>query len=165
MTPRPTSEALVAEACARITGPARVADVGTGNGALAIAIATARPQAWVWAIDIDESAVALARANVARAGVGDRVCVCQGDLLQPAPAPLDVIVANLPYLAASTAARHPELRAEPFGAVFAGGDGLGPYRRLVAAAAAKLAPTGTLLLQLYGRIVVTERPDTLRKAS
>jgi methylase of polypeptide subunit release factors len=72
-------------------------------------------------------------------------------------APLDLIVANLPYLRASTVANHPELRSEPFAAVFAAGDGLGAYRRLVAAATTKLAPTGTLLLQLHGCVVVAER--------
>jgi release factor glutamine methyltransferase len=161
MTPRPTSERLVAAALARIDGEARVADVGTGGGALAIAIAARRPQAVVWATDVDERAVALARANVARFGLGDRVFVCNGALLQPVPAQLDLIVANLPYLAAASAGEHAELRTEPFGAVFAAGDGLGPYRRLVDAAASWLARDGTLLLQLDRRILAARREDLL----
>jgi release factor glutamine methyltransferase len=166
MTPRVTSERLVAEACARISGPARVADVGTGSGAIAIAIALARSEAQVWATDVDERAAALARVNVDRYGVQDRVFVRRGDLLEPVPAPLDLIVANLPYLHATTVATHPELRGEPFAAVFAAGDGLGTYRRLVAAATTKLAPAGTLLLQLHGRVVVAERAQlaALREA-
>lgn len=159
MTPRATSEPLVAEARARIKGAARVADVGTGSGALAIAIAHACPCAEVWCTDVDERAVALACANVARHGLGDRVFVRRGDLLGPVPAPLDLIVANLPYLAARTAPDHPDLREEPFAAVFAGGDGLGAYRRLVSAAAAKLAPAGALILQLFGQVVVAERAE------
>jgi release factor glutamine methyltransferase len=159
MTPRAASERLVAEACNRIDGPARVVDVGTGTGAIAIAIAVSRPEAYVWATDVDEKAVALARANVARLGLVDRVFVRRADLLGPAPTPVDVIVANLPYLAARTAARYPDLRAEPFAAVFAPGDGLGAYRRLVVSAAAKLAPTGTLLLQLDERVVAAERHE------
>ncbi len=58
----------------------------------------------------------------------------RGDLLGPVPGLLDVIVANLPYVAAATVADHPELEREPFAAVFASGDGLDPYRRLVDAA-------------------------------
>ena len=154
MTPRPASEQLVAQACKCIDGPARVADVGTGTGAIAIAIAVRRPKAHVWATDIDERAAALARANVSRFGLVDRIFVRCGDLLGPVPGSLDVIVANLPYLRASMAAKHPELRGEPLAAVFAPSDGLGAYRRLVVAAATKLAPNGTLLLQLHGRVVV-----------
>src|SRR6186997_1394789 len=153
MTPRATSEQLVAEACARIGDAASVADVGTGSGALAIAIAAARPQAHVWATDVDGRAVRLARANVVRLGLAGRVRVRRGDLLEPVPGPLDVIVANLPYLAAATAASHPDLRAEPFDAVFASGDGLDPYRRLVTGAATQLRAGGALVLQLYGRVV------------
>ena len=159
MTPRPTSERLVAAASERIAGRARVADVGTGSGALAIAIAAACPRAEVWATDVDERAVTLARVNVLRAGLRDRVVVRRGDLLEPVPVPVDVIVANLPYLAAADAPNHPDLRAEPFGAVFAPGDGLDVYRRLVAAAATKLAPGGTLLFQLHRRVVVANREE------
>jgi release factor glutamine methyltransferase len=159
MTPRPTSERLAAAVCARIDGRARVADVGTGSGALAIAIAHACPGAEIWATDVDEGAVALAHANVVRLGLGDRVLVRRGDLLGPVPAPVDLIVANLPYLAAHSADRYPDLAAEPFDAVFAAGDGLDSYRRLVSAAAAKLAPTGTLLLQLHGSVVIAESAE------
>ena len=105
-------------------------------------------------------------ANVARVGFGDRVAVRRGDLLERVPAPVDLIVANLPYLAEARAADYPDLSSEPFDAVFAAGDGLEPYRRLAATAATKLAPTGTLLLQLYGevRIVEFEEIPALREA-
>jgi release factor glutamine methyltransferase len=159
MTPRATSERLVAAACARIDSAARVADVGTGSGALAIAIAARCLAARVWATDVDEHAVVLARANVARLALGDRVLVWRGDLLEPVPTPLDVIVANLPYLPARSAARYLDLSTEPFAAIFAAGDGLDGYRRLIRQAAAKLAPGGTLLLQLHGEVLAAERAE------
>ena len=160
MTPRATSEQLVATARTRLAGrPVRVADVGTGSGAIAIAIAIACPNAEVWATDISRSAVALARANVRRHRLEDRVFVRQGDLLTPVRGPLDLIVANLPYLAASTAAQHPDLLSEPATAVFAAGDGLEPYRRLVDAAAIQLADGGALLLQLNRRVVEGSRSE------
>jgi release factor glutamine methyltransferase len=160
MTPRAASEQLVATARTRLAGrPARVADVGTGSGAIAIAIAIACPNAEVWATDVSRSAVALARANVRRHRLEDRVFVRHGDLLTPVRDPLDLIVANLPYLAASTAAQHPDLLSEPASAVFAAGDGLEPYRRLVDAASIQLADGGSLLLQLNRRVVEASRSE------
>jgi HemK-like putative methylase len=155
MTPRPASEQLVAAATARVgVRRVRIADVGTGSGAIAIAIATACPRAQVWATDASRCAVALARENVRRHRLERRVVVRRGDLLGPVPGLLDLIVANLPYVAASSAADHPELEREPFAAVFAPGDGLEPYRRLVDTAPAQLAKDGVLLLQLHRRVVV-----------
>lgn len=160
MTPRAASERLVAESCARIgSRAARIADVGTGSGAIAIAIATRCPNALVWATDNDRRAVALARTNVQRHRLDDRVFVRSGDLLAPVAVPVDLIVANLPYLAAASVGDHAELRKEPFTAVFASGDGLDPYRRLVDDAASWLADDGTLLLQLDRRIVIAGRAD------
>ena len=160
MTPRSASAQLVAAARTRLAErPARVADVGTGSGAIAIGIAIACPNAEVWATDVSGEAVALARANVRRHRLEDRVHVRCGDLLAPVPGPLDLIVANLPYIAASAAAEHPDLASEPAGAVFADGDGLGPYRRLVDAAATRLADDGSLLLQLDRRVVAASRAE------
>lgn len=160
MTPRPASERLVAEAAARLAGRrARVADVGTGGGAISVAIASACPDAEVWATDTSRCAVLLARANVRLHGLDDRVFVRQCDLLEDVPAPVDLIVANLPYLPASTAAEHPDLLVEPFDSVFAPGDGLGPYRRLVDAAWTWLAGDGALLLQLHRRVLAATRAE------
>jgi release factor glutamine methyltransferase len=159
MTPRTASERLVAEVCARIHGSARVADVGTGSGAIAVAIAARCPEALVWATDVDARAVALARANVGRHALEDRVFVRRGDLLTAVPRRLDVIAANLPYLAAREAADHPDLGGEPFAAVFGAGDGLDAYRRLIAAAATKLTPAGTLLVQFRRSVLVASRPQ------
>jgi release factor glutamine methyltransferase len=160
MTPRATSERLVTESWARIgSRAARLVDVGTGSGAIAIAIAMRCPNAFVWATDSDCRAIALARANVRNHRLDDRVFVRLGDLLAPVPAPVDLIVANLPYLAAESVCEHAELRREPFVAVFAAGDGLGPYRRLVDAATGWLTHDGSLLLQLDERVVVARRGE------
>ena len=150
-TPRPTTEALVDAALDRIDGvPMRIADVGTGSGAIAVALAARKPNVEIWATDTNEEAVALARANAERLGVADRVHVLHGDLLDPLPAPVDLIVANLPYLPESEHdARYDE---EPQDAVYAPGDGLGPYRRLLDACRdGKLETGGTVLLQYQGK--------------
>jgi release factor glutamine methyltransferase len=165
MIPRRATERLAAAAVARVGGRrARVAHVGTGSGAIAVAVASACPHAAVWATDTSFPALALARANVRRHGLEARVFVRHGDLLDSVPGLLDVVVANLPYIPASTETQHPDLRGEPFAAVFAPGDGLGAYRRLVDAATTRLAADGVLLLQLDGRLVAATRRElpTLR---
>lgn len=152
MTPRSTSAPLVERVVDHIgDDPAVVVDVGTGSGAIAIAVARSAPNAHVWATDVSADAVALARRNVERCGV--RVHVRRGHLLDPVPGRIDAVVANLPYLPRSERARHPDLQAEPEDAVFAAGDGLGAYRRLLETAAERLTPDGLLVVQLRGELV------------
>jgi release factor glutamine methyltransferase len=160
MTPRPASEHLVAAAAKRIADrPARVADVGTGSGAIAVSLALAAPRAEVWATDLSAAAVLLARANAHRLGVGKRVHVVKGDLLEHVPGELDLVAANLPYLPSADSALYPELAAEPDEAVFAGGDGLDPYRRLLDSAAERLTAIGAVVIQLHRRVLVAERDE------
>jgi release factor glutamine methyltransferase len=149
-TPRPATEALVDAALERIDGvPMRIADVGTGSGAIAVTLAVRKPKAEIWATDTNEEAVALARANAERLGVADRVHVLQGNLLDPLPEPVDLIVANLPYLPESQ--HDSRYDGEPDDAVYAPGDGLDPYRRLLdACREGKLETGGTVLLQYHG---------------
>jgi release factor glutamine methyltransferase len=160
MTPRSATESLVAAACAWLGGGgARVADVGTGSGAIAVAVASACPEIEVWATDSNPLAVALARRNIRRHGLDHRVVVRRSDLLEGVPAPLDLVVANLPYLPSSAAGQYPGLAGEPDDAVFAAGDGLDPYRRLIDAAGTWLADDGALLLQLHRRVVAATRAE------
>jgi release factor glutamine methyltransferase len=160
MTPRPATEQLVRTAVQLVgDSPATVADVGTGSGAIAVAFARAAPRVQVWATDNSRCAVLLARANVHRHGLGARVHVRQGDLLDPVPGPLDAILANLPYLPEADASAYPDLSPEPRQAVFGTGDGLGAYRRLLLASADRLTPDGFLAIQLHRRVLVARRPE------
>jgi release factor glutamine methyltransferase len=149
-TPRRATEKLVDAALERIDGvPMRVADVGTGSGAVAVALAVNRPDIEVWATDTNEDAVNLARANAEKYGVDDRVHVVRGDLLDPVPFPVDLVVANLPYLPEQ---EHDErYDDEPPDAVYAPGDGLGPYRRLLDACreGRLVTPGGSVLIQFH----------------
>jgi release factor glutamine methyltransferase len=158
MTPRAATEQLVRVAAERIgTRAARVADVGTGSGAIAIALALTAPHAQVWATDISAASVLLARANAHRFDVGDRVLVVRGDLLAAVPDQLDLIVANLPYLPHDDRDGHASLAVEPDASVFAAGDGLGPYRRLLTEAEEKLRPGGAIVIQLHRSVVTADR--------
>jgi release factor glutamine methyltransferase len=148
--PRPATEALVRRALDRIgAGHKRVADVGTGSGVIGVTLAVRNPEVEVWATDISEEAVDLARENAERNGVADRVHVLHGDLLDPVPLPVDVVVANLPYLPDSL--HDPRYDIEPPEAIYAPGDGLDPYRRLLNACRdGKLViPGGVVLIQFH----------------
>ena len=153
-TPRPTTEALVDAALDRLGDrPARVADVGTGSGAVAITLALRAPQIEVWASDTCSRALELASLNAER--LGAQVHVVKGDLLEGLPLGLDLIVANLPYLAPGS----PGYDEEPAAAVFSTGDGLDHYRRLFAGAADHLAEDGGVLIQFDGEVLEAERSE------
>jgi release factor glutamine methyltransferase len=149
-TPRPATERLVDRALDRINGlPLRIADVGTGTGAVAVALAVNRPEVEVWATDTNPDAVELARENAKLHQVDDRVHVLHGNLLEPIPEPVDLVVANLPYL---PEAQHDDAYDdEPPDAIYAPGDGLGPYLGLLNACrdGKLVSPGGTVLIQYH----------------
>ena len=159
MTPRPATEALVDRALELVgDNPSRVADVGTGSGAIAVALALRAPRAEIWATDTSPAAVWLARLNAVRLGVVDRVRIVHGDLLQPVPGGLDLVLANLPYLPESEAG-DPDVCGEPPGAVLAPGDGLGPYRRLLEQCETRLADGGVVVVQLRRDVLEAGRAE------
>lgn len=164
LVPRPETERLVEVALETIVRspvlpgarPWRVADVGTGSGAIAVALSVSAPpgsRGTVIAIDRSEDALRVARTNVERHRAESRwpVVALRADLLSAmAPASLDLVVSNPPYLSpAEMEAAPPELGFEP-GAALAGGDpdGLGVVRSLVGQAASVLVPGGFLAFEI-----------------
>ncbi len=137
LIPRPETELLVEIAIAELPAGARVLDVGTGSGAVALALVDERPDLRVAGSDLSEDALALARANGERLGL--HVEWLHADLLAGIPDEYDAILSNPPYVAESErASLSPEIvRHEPPGALFAGVDGLGCIRALIAQATAR----------------------------
>jgi release factor glutamine methyltransferase len=129
----------------------RVADVGAGSGAISVALAVNAPGVVVYATDISEDALAVAAQNVWRYGVGDQVQLIPGNLLDALPEPVDVIVANLPYVASDDfATLAPQVRDyEPGLALDGGPDGLDVFRLFFAALG---GPRGRELLRSEGRV-------------
>ena len=127
-----------------------IADVGTGSGCLAITLAHELPAARVTATDISPAALTVARDNAARLGVGDRVTFVQTSLLDAAPGPFDLIVANPPYVPAShRQTLSPDVRDhEPDARLYgSGADGLDQARALLAQAPSRLTTNGVLLME------------------
>ncbi len=122
LVPRPETEVVVRalpRPPARALEAPRVLDVGTGSGAIALAIADEHPGARVVAVDRSEDALALARENLARSGLGGRVELRRGDLLDGLEGPFDLVVSNPPYVpAVEYDSLQPEIRLyEPYEAV------------------------------------------------
>jgi release factor glutamine methyltransferase len=160
MTPRRTTEALVDAAVAHVGDlPARIADVGTGSGAFALALASRLPNAEIWASDLSPAAVELARFNAARHGFADRIHMAEGDLLDPIPAPVCLVVANLPYLPDELRddPAYAEYATEPAEAIFSPEGGLGLYRRLLSAADERLDAEGALIIQFRRELLKADR--------
>ena len=86
--------ALCAELIETYYAGGTVLDVGTGSGILAIAAAKLGAED-VLAIDIDPLAVRTAQENVDKNGLGERVTVRLGDLLEGAIGPYEFAVANI----------------------------------------------------------------------
>ncbi|MEX1252980.1 MAG: peptide chain release factor N(5)-glutamine methyltransferase [Dehalococcoidia bacterium] len=126
-----------------------VVDVGTGNGAIAVALAANARQARVVGIDPSRAALRLARRNAKSYRVGEQVAFVQGELLAPLRGPVDVIVANLPYIPTSLYEKlPPEIRDhEPKGALHAGRRGTALIEALLTQATAHLRPRGLLLAE------------------
>ena len=150
LIPRPETELLVEKAIEISQRQSVVADVGTGSGAIAISLAVHLPQAQVYATDASPEALEVAARNCRRHCVEDRVHLLQGHLLEPLPEPVDLIVANLPYVSqAELAQLPPEIsHYEPREALDGGPDGLDHIRHLLAQAGGHLKSRGIVLLEI-----------------
>ena len=159
LIPRPETELLVdavldwiEDCCADSEGadPVLVADVGTGSGAIALAVAAETPHAYVYATDVSADALDVARHNAERLKLEQRVAFYQGDMLDPLPEPVHILVANLPYVPRD---EYQSLDVdvhdyEPRMALESGPEGLDAIRRLLMQAPEKMRPDGLIILEI-----------------
>jgi release factor glutamine methyltransferase len=151
LVPRPETELLVEltikEAQRYGNRPLTIADIGVGSGAIAIALAKHLPQATIYGVDLSAAALEVAAINVNRYHLQERVILLQGDLFDPLPGPVDLIVSNPPY---TILAEIDEgvYQHEPHLALDGGVDGLDCYRRLIPATPTYLKPGGAILLEI-----------------
>ncbi len=147
LVPRPETEVVVERCLDYLRGleSPRVLDVGTGSGAIALAIADEHCGARVVAVDRDAGALALARENLERTGLGRRVELRRGDLLDGLEGPFDLVVSNPPYVSPEEYdSLQPEIRLyEPYGAVV----GEGVWEQVASAACGVLPAGGRLVLE------------------
>ena len=155
MVPRPETETMVEHALFMAlmgmeSAQLVIADVGTGTGAIAVNLAIHIPAARIYAVDLTDPVLNVANYNIRSHNVADRVTLCQGDLLEPVPETVDLIVANLTLHPNGTHTRtlQPEVQWEPRMALDGGEDGLDLVRRMMSQATAKLNEQGIILLEL-----------------
>ena len=154
LIPRPETEGLVeqtlfASMMRMEQGSFVIAEPGTGCGAIAVSLGIHLPAAHIVATDLYETPLRVAEVNVQRHNVADRVTLVQGDLLEPIPEQVDLIVANLPYVRSEAIdGLQPEIQWEPREALDGGPEGLDLIYRLLQQAQSKLKPGGAILLEI-----------------
>jgi release factor glutamine methyltransferase len=155
LVPRPETELLVAWAVSwlRQRDQQRVTavDVGTGSGAIAIATAAQMDPRWpgrIVASDVSLDAISFAARNRARLDTHHRVALVQGSLTSWLRGPVDLILANLPYLRPEQIGENDSLAAEPRMALDGGADGTDLIRLLLADAPRVLASGGAIALEI-----------------
>jgi release factor glutamine methyltransferase len=172
LIPRPETERLVeagrntvmarlgAAGRGRDPAPVRIVDVGTGSGAIIVALAVELRRRKVnlatdvtlLATDASSDALGLARENAVGHAVADVIEFVEADLLPPAPdhgGPIDVVLANLPYVRSDAIAGLPVAASfEPSMALDGGPDGLAVARRFLGLLPRALADDGVALLEI-----------------
>lgn len=151
LIPRPETELLLEEALrlSEERPDLTVADIGTGSGALAVAFARHRPQTKVFATELSRDALAIARGNAERNGV--KPTFLKGDLAEPLiqrQIKIDLLMANLPYIASDELASLGVSRFEPRLALDGGIDGLALIRRLLTQIPAVCRDGARVLLEI-----------------
>lgn len=134
--------ALVAEQVQQARSVRCVVDVGCGSGAGGI-VAAKHAQRVVLA-DINAAALRFAAVNSAYAGIQDRTETVESDVLRSIDGPIDLVIANPPFM------------ADPAGRAYRdGGGSFGEALavRIAREALARLAPRGRLVLYTGSAIV------------
>ena len=101
LIPRPETELLIDEvlAIADKDREITIVEVGVGSGIISTVLAQELPKAKIIAVDISPEALKVARKNIEAFGLGERIELRQGDLLEPISEKIDILVSNPPYIA------------------------------------------------------------------
>jgi len=153
LVPRPETELLVEWGAAWLIGRshALAVDVGTGSGAIAIGLSAIAPPGslrGVIAVEPSFDALRWARMNRSRLAPDMSIDFVRGSLVSALGGPIDLMLANLPYLTPEQVEENPDLAAEPSSALVSGRDGLDLIRALMADLPRVLASNGAAIFEL-----------------
>jgi release factor glutamine methyltransferase len=155
LDPRPDTETLVEAALHildqenRTNAPLRILDLGTGSGCILLSLLLELPNAWGVGTDISFEAVEVARQNASRLGLTARSAFLCGNWCNMISGPVDVIVANPPYIPSE---KVNELSVEvrdndPTIALDGGLDGLSAYRYILRCSYPVIREGGWIILE------------------
>lgn len=154
LIPRPETETLVEEAikaAGKINREKKIgADIGTGSGCIVCSLALNLIDFKFYGTDISEEALEVAVINIQNLALSDRIQLRQGNLLEALPKKVDLLTANLPYIARNKFSALPrEVRDyEPRGALFSGADSSAFYRAMIGQLKKYLRPGGYALFEI-----------------
>jgi release factor glutamine methyltransferase len=150
LIPRPETELLVEKAIAVANKRSykTIVDAGTGSGVVAVCLALYLPNVVIYATDISAQALEVASSNCRKYNVENRITLLEGNLLEPLPEPIDMIVGNLPYVRKTDMQMVNTYGHEPEVALKGGEDGLEYIIAIVGQSVSKLLRGGSILLEV-----------------
>ena len=153
LIPRQDTEKLVELAVRLMPSGARFIDLCTGSGCVAISTLAARQDCRAVAVDLFPQTLDVARENAETNGVGDRLGLIGGDVLEPSfmeeLGRFDCILSNPPYIETQKIGLlDEELSFEPAAALDGGDDGLKFYRAIIGSYGKYLTDAGIMLLEI-----------------
>ena len=150
LIPRPETELLVEKALEFSVNHqiSTIADVGTGCGAIAISLVKKLNDVEIYGLDASEKALDVAAGNCRKHGVHEKIKLVQSDLLESLPAPVGMIIANLPYIKSSEIPGTGPVSFEPVIALDGGPSGLAAIEQLCRQSVGKICDNGCILLEI-----------------
>ncbi len=161
LIPRPETELLVEEVLKNFLKTYKlkpknytIAEIGTGSGCIIVALATKfkvqSSKLKMYGIDISEETLKVAQRNARKHKVDKKIKFLKGNLLNPIPEKMDLMIANLPYVSENEMKKLPAdiKNFEPEIALYGGPDGLNYYRKLLKQVDNYLVPCGKIFLEI-----------------
>lgn len=152
LDPRPETELLVERGVVRLPREGRVLDLGVGSGCILVSVLAERPDASGAGVDISPAALAIARRNAEALGVAPRAVFIDGGWETAFETSFDLVLSNPPYIpdADMPGLAREVVNHDPHVALTPGGDGLAPYRAILARLDGLLRPGGWIGVE-FGR--------------
>ena len=151
LIPRPETEGLVELALEWLRanpGKRSCLEIGTGSGCIAVSLAKSIPDLQIIATDISFLALQVAKDNANRHNVLSQIQFLEGNLFSGITMPIDLLVANLPYIPSDKLKSLAVFQSEPTLALDGGEDGLRFIKEVLNKAGNHINPGGAIFLEL-----------------